>query len=140
MAASGVLNTTTQFWALLVNNCGRAQSRTVTVSVTTACVAPNITLADAAPKTITPGQTVTLTVQATGTSLQYQWYRGAAPDTSNPVAGANTATATDTPPASTSYWVRVSNTCGTKDSSSIAITVGTVTCNAERAGQPSASA
>src|SRR5207244_8721378 len=37
---------------------------------------------------------------------------------------------TDTPQASTRYWVRVSNSGGTKDSSSIAITVGTVTCNA----------
>jgi len=127
---TGPLTTTTQYWALIVNNCGHAQSRNVTVSVLTACVAPNITLVDAGPKTIAPGQTVTLTVQATGTSLQYQWYRGAAPDVSSPVAGASTATATDTPPASTNYWVRVSNTCGSKDSSSVAVTVGTAVCNA----------
>ena len=127
---TGPLTTMTQYWARVVNSCGQKDSRTVTVSVTTACVAPNITLADAGPKSITPGQTVTLTVQATGTSLQYQWYRGIAPDTSSPVAGANTATATDTPSASTSYWVRVSNSCGSKDSGSIAVTVGTVTCNA----------
>jgi hypothetical protein len=127
---TGPLTTTTQYWAQLVNSCGTAQSRTVTVSVTTACVAPNITLADAGPKNVLPGATVTLTAQATGTSLQYQWYRGVAPDLSNPVAGANTATATDTPPASTSYFVHVSNSCGSQNSSSIAVTVGTVTCNA----------
>jgi hypothetical protein len=73
---------------------------------------------------------VTLTAQATGTSLQYQWYRGVAPDLSNPVAGANTSTATDTPQASTSYFVHVTNSCGSQNSSSIAITVGVVTCNA----------
>lgn len=127
---TGVLATTTQFWARVVNNCGAAPSRTVTISVTTACVAPNITLVDAGPKTIAPGQTVTLTATATGTSLQYQWFRGVAPDTSSPVAGATTATATDTPSASTSYWVRVSNSCGTQNSSPVAITVGTATCNA----------
>jgi len=122
---TGVLTTTTQYWAQLANSCGTAQSRPVTVSVTTACVAPNITLVDAGPKNVLPGGLVTLTAQATGTSLQYQWYRGVKPDFSNPVAGATTATSTDTPPASTSYFVHVSNSCGSQDSSSIAITVGT---------------
>jgi hypothetical protein len=127
---TGPLTTTTQYWAQLVNSCGTAQSRTVLVSVATACVVPNITLVDAAPKNVLPGGLVTLTAQATGTSLQFQWYRGVAPDLSNPVAGANTATATDIPQASTSYFVRVSNSCGSQNSSSIAIAVGAVTCNA----------
>ncbi len=121
---TGPLTTTTQYWALVANNCGSAPSRTVMVSVATACVAPNITLVDAAPKNVLPGGLVTLTAQATGTSLQFQWYRGVAPDLSNPVAGANTSTATDTPQASTSYFVRVSNSCGSQNGSSIAIAVG----------------
>lgn len=122
---TGPLTTQTQFWASLVNGCGSAQSRTVTISVTTSCVAPNITLADATPHTVAPGGTITLTAQATGTSLQYQWYRGTPPDLSNPVAGANAATATDVPPASGNYFVRVSNDCGSQNSSAIAITVTT---------------
>jgi Ig-like domain CHU_C associated len=121
---TGPLTTTTQYWALVSNSCGSAPSRTVTVSVATACVAPNITLVDAAPKNVLPGGLVTLTAQATGTSLQFQWYRGVAPDLSNPVAGASTATATDTPLVSTSYFVRVSNSCGSQNSGSIAIAVG----------------
>jgi hypothetical protein len=120
---TGPLTTTTQYWALVSNSCGSAPSRTVTVSVTTACVAPNITLVDASPKTLAPGGTVTLTAQATGTSLQYQWYRGTPPNLGNPVAGANAATATDTPSASTSYFVHVSNSCGSQNSSAIAIAV-----------------
>src|SRR4029077_3758973 len=51
---TGTLTTTMQYWAQLVNSCGTAQSRTVTVGVTTACVAPNITLADAGPKNVLP--------------------------------------------------------------------------------------
>ncbi len=121
---TGPLTSTTTYWALLTNGCGTAHSRNVTVSVVVACVAPNITSADATPKNVAPGGTVTLTAAATGTSLQFQWYRGASPDTSHPVAGGNTATATDTPTASTTYWVRVSNSCGTKDSAAIAVTVG----------------
>jgi hypothetical protein len=122
---TGPLTQTTQFWALIANNCGSAQSRTVTIVVTSACVPPAITLADANPKNAAPGATVTLTVQATGTGLQYQWYRGVAPDFSNPVAGATTSTATDTPQTSTSYFVHVQNSCGSKDSASINVVVTT---------------
>jgi hypothetical protein len=122
---TGPLTQTTQFWALIANNCGSAQSRTVTIVVTSACVPPAITLADANPKNAAPGATVTLTVQATGTGLQYQWYRGVAPDFSNPVAGATTSTATDTPQTTTSYFVHVQNSCGSKDSTSINVIVTT---------------
>jgi hypothetical protein len=120
---TAALTSTTQFWAQLVNSCGTAKSRTVTVNVVNACVPPAITVADAAPKTIAPGGTVTLTAAGTGTSLQFQWYRGTSPDTSNPVPNGNTAVATDAPPSSTSYFVRVSNSCGTKDSAPISVTV-----------------
>jgi Ig-like domain CHU_C associated/Matrixin len=122
---TGPLTQTTQFWARVSNNCGSANSRTVTIVVTSACVPPAITLADAAPKNVAPGATVTLTAQATGTGLQYQWYRGVAPDFSNPVPNGTTSTATDAPQASTSYFVHVSNTCGSADSASIAVTVST---------------
>jgi hypothetical protein len=121
--STGVLTSNAQFWAQLVNSCGTAKSRTVTISVVTACVPPAIASADAAPKNVAPGGTVTLTAAATGTGLQFQWYRGISPDISNPVPDGNTAVATDTPPASTSYFVRVSNSCGTKDSAPISVIV-----------------
>lgn len=121
--SSGILTSNAQFWAQLVNSCGTAKSRTVTISVVSACVPPAITSADASPKTIAPGATVTLTAVATGTGLQFQWYRGTSPDTSNPVPNGNTAAATDAPPASTSYFVRVTNSCGTKDSDPVRVTV-----------------
>jgi len=121
---TGPLTSSTQFWALLVNNCGTAKSRTVTVNVLVACVPPAITQVDVNPKNVAPGGVVTLTAQATGTGLQFQWYRGTSPDTSNPVAGANTAVATDTPQGSASYFVRVSNACGTKDSDPVRVVVG----------------
>jgi hypothetical protein len=120
---TGPLTSSTQFWAQLVNNCGTAKSRTVTVNVLVACVPPAITQVDVNPKNVAPGGVVTLTAQATGTGLQVQWYRGTSPDTSKPVAGANTAVATDTPQGSTSYFVRVSNACGTKDSDPVRVVV-----------------
>jgi M6 family metalloprotease-like protein len=67
---------------------------------------------------ISSGQTATLTVAATSdTPLAYQWYIGERGVTTRPIAGA-TANAYTTPPqtSSTRYWVRVSNSNGSADS------------------------
>jgi acyl-CoA thioesterase I len=75
--------------------------------------------------TILSGESVSLTVQATGTeSLYYQWYEGSSGDIEFPVPGATTATL-ETPALSvtTSYWVRVTNEAGEADSQSAIITV-----------------
>lgn len=76
-------------------------------------------------KTISSGQTATLSVTATGTApLAYQWYQGASANTANPISGA-TASGYTTPAltASASYWVRVSNSTGSIDSDTAAVTV-----------------
>ena len=94
------------------------------VFVTTGCTSPSITAQPQSP-TIQSGQTATLSVTTTGTpELTYQWYQGNAGDTSAPVGG-NASTFT-TPPltATTSFWVRVTNACGTADSAAATITVG----------------
>jgi hypothetical protein len=72
---------------------------------------------------IQSGATATLSVVATGAlPLSFQWYQGAFGDTSTPVGTANSFT---TPPltATTSYWVRVSNSDGFVDSATAEITV-----------------
>jgi len=119
----GPITQTTQFWAEVSNTCGAAQTRTMTVSVTVTCIAPAITSATATPSSTNGGATVALAVVATGSSLQYQWYKGQPQDTSAPLANGNTANVTDTPPATTTYWVRVSNTCGSADSGPVTVTV-----------------
>lgn len=74
--------------------------------------------------TINSGDSATLTVTATGTSLSYQWYAGASGDTSNPVMGANSSSFTTGPLTLDSfYWVRVSNNAGAVTSISAAVTV-----------------
>lgn len=75
--------------------------------------------------TITDGTTATLSATAMGQEpMAYQWYEGAAGDTSSPVAGANSNSFT-TPPLSqtTSFWLRVSNACGSADSETATVTV-----------------
>jgi alpha-tubulin suppressor-like RCC1 family protein len=62
--------------------------------------------------------------EVTGPELSYQWYQGKKGNTSQPVPGA-TSTLLVTPPlaASTSYWLRATNTMGHVDSGAVAITV-----------------
>ena len=74
---------------------------------------------------VASGQTATLAVVASGDApLSYQWYRGWNGDTSNSIPGATGASYT-TPAmtATTAFWVRVSNGCGSTDSSSAVVTV-----------------
>ena len=102
------------------NGCGVTQYKDVTV--TGICTAPSITTHPAST-TISNGQTTTLTVVATGTSLTYQWYTGNSGDTSNPIGAATAASVNVSPTLNTSYWVRVSNSCGTADSQTAAVGV-----------------
>jgi ubiquitin len=73
---------------------------------------------------INSGETTTLSVTATGTSLVYQWYAGLRGDMDNPVSGANSASFTTEPLTSDgAYWVSVSNNCDTAYSGSATVTV-----------------
>jgi hypothetical protein len=86
---------------------------------------PTITTQPAS-ETISGGQTANLSVAATSTgSLTYQWYQGSSGDTSTPV-GTNSSSFTSSPlSTSTSYWVKVSNSAGSTNSTTAAITVVT---------------
>jgi len=86
------------------------------------CVAPAIT---SQPQSVSApaGTSVTLSVGATGTSLTYQWFIGTSGVTSNPISGATGPSVNVTPSATTTYWVRVSNSCGTANSASATVTV-----------------
>jgi formylglycine-generating enzyme required for sulfatase activity len=75
-------------------------------------------------KTIVGGSTATLTVNASGSSpLTFQWYQGSVGKTTTPV-GTNSATFT-TPvlTETTTYWVRVSISTGSVDSTPTTVTV-----------------
>ncbi len=75
-------------------------------------------------QSIVENDQATLSVVATGTApLSYQWYRGTAPDTSNPVGTNSASFTTPALTTTTNYWVRVSNTAGSVDSQTATITV-----------------
>lgn len=106
---------TTSYWVRVTNSCGFVNSVTATV-----CVLPSIT-AHPTSRTINPGQSTTLTVTAINPA-SYQWYQGTAPSTTTPV-GTNSNSLTVAPSVTTSYWVRVSNACGSVDSTTATVTV-----------------
>jgi PKD domain/Carboxypeptidase regulatory-like domain/Ig-like domain CHU_C associated len=106
----------------VTDNDGQTGTANTTI-VVALCRAPTIT-AQPNGQTILGGQNATLSVLADGTSpLTYQWYEGDSGDITKPV-GINSPTFT-TPSLSTStkYWVLVSNSCGTVNSTVITITV-----------------
>jgi hypothetical protein len=114
------LTATTSYWVRVSNSGGHTDSVTATVSVSV--TSPSIT-SQPQSQSIQSGQTATLSVAATGTApLSFQWYQGASGDTSTPVGTANTFT---TPPltATTSYWVRVSNSGGHADSATATVSI-----------------
>ncbi|MFI5167104.1 MAG: fibronectin type III domain-containing protein [Thermoanaerobaculales bacterium] len=124
--ASPALTTSTSYWVRVSNACGHADSATATVTVGGGCTSPSIT-AQPQSQTIASGQTATLTVTAAGTApLSYQWYQGSPILPSSIPVGSNSSSFT-TPAltATTSYWVRVSDSCGQHvDSNTVTITVG----------------
>ncbi|HEX8408592.1 MAG TPA: hypothetical protein VF883_07000 [Thermoanaerobaculia bacterium] len=93
------------------------------------CAPPSITT-QPPNKNISPGASTNITVVAAGSApLTYKWYIGTPGVTTQPV-GTNSPTLTVTPGETTSYWVRISNSCdGGSSVDSNAATVAVV-CSA----------
>jgi hypothetical protein len=76
-----------------------------------ACISPSITTQPQS-QSIAFGASANLSVTASGSSpFTYQWYIGSSGDASNPIPGATNSTVTVSPTVTTSYWVKVSNSC-----------------------------
>jgi hypothetical protein len=89
----------------------------------TSCTSPSITSGPSSV-TINAGSSTTLSVTATGTTpLSYQWYIGTSGTTTTPVSGGTGSSITVSPSSTTSYWVRVSNSCGSVNSGTATVTV-----------------
>jgi hypothetical protein len=95
-----------------------------------------------APSTVNSGTTAKLSASNDGDApFTYQWFKGAATDTSNPLT-TTTTNSTDTPPITTTsqFWVKVSNCAGTPTASSVASNTVTIAPGSTSCIKPAISA
>ncbi|MBE2215878.1 MAG: hypothetical protein IAE82_18540 [Opitutaceae bacterium] len=86
---------------------------------------------------VAPGAPVTLQANASGEgSFEYEWFRGASGDTTQPIPGATASTYT-TPALDSDarYWVRVTSFAGSTDSSTVDLTLAGPRINVDPVNQ-----
>ena len=115
------------YWVRVSNACGTVTA-TTSVNLQPAgpgCVGASIAIQPTATQSVNSGGAVTLTVTAGGTSpFSYQWYQATSNlDTSHPVGSNSPSFTTPALTQPTSYWVRVTNDCGTANSNIAAINI-----------------
>jgi Ig-like domain CHU_C associated/Dual-action HEIGH metallo-peptidase len=121
---------TSAYWVRITNGCDPPADSGTVYAIVNNC--PPVTIGSQSDNaTILEGRSSTLSVAASGGAVSYQWYAGTSGLTASPISGATGASLTVTPPTTSSYWLRASNTCGSSaDSSTITITV--LPCNAPK--------
>ena len=113
------------------NASGCAASDYATVTVTSQVCTPPAIGVHPLSATVSLGSITTLSVSATGTGLQYQWYFGGSGDTSRPVDGGTGSTLPAGRPSTELFWVRVSNACGSVNSNTAVVsTIGSAVAGA----------
>jgi predicted extracellular nuclease len=129
LSLSRAYNATTGqlFWNAPAANTRGAVNPTLEGGIV-APTGPSIT-AEPSDRTVYRGHGTTLSVESDGTApLAYQWYRGAAGDTSSPVGTDDASYYTGALEETTSFWVRVTNEVGTDDSRTATVTVTPDAC------------
>lgn len=116
-------NDTTIYTVTAVSDsfCSGTSSGSATVTIDRA---PTITVQPASV-TIRKNTTAMLSVSASSPRpMTYQWYLGSSGNTTSPIPGATSSSYT-TPKlqSTTSYWVRVTNSCGATNSATATVTV-----------------
>ena len=111
-------------WKLTLSMAGASATGTGSIDVLGSCAPPAIA-SQPSSQTVASGGTASLSVTASGTApLTYQWYQGSSGDTGSPITGATSSTYTTAAlAASASFWVRVTNLCGSADSATAVVTV-----------------
>ena len=112
-------------FSVSVSNSAGTVSSAATLTVSDTAVAPAIT-SQPADQTAITGQTVTFSVTATGTSLNYQWKKGGA-DIPGATSSSYTTPATSSGDTGTQYSVSVRNSVSTVTSSTATLTVSDTT-------------
>jgi hypothetical protein len=121
------LTETTSYWARVSNSCGQDDTGLITVTVSPVCVPATITT-QSSNLTLQQGEGATISVTAAGDApFTYQWYQGDPPNDTQPIAGATGpgyAAGPFTDPGTYKFWAKVTNACGSANSTTISISIG----------------
>jgi hypothetical protein len=113
-------STATNYWVRVTGSCAQSvNSATATVTI---CSPPAI-IGASPTQSIIRNNSTSCFVTATGTNLTYQWYVGTSGTTTTPISGATGSSVSVTPQNTTSYWVKVTGTCGTVNSATMLVNV-----------------
>jgi hypothetical protein len=129
---TGPLSVSAIFWVVATNSCSPAgtQSGTLIITVsdsTQSCTAAPVLTWQPASQSAISGSSVTMNVGTAGAGCRFQWYKGNSGDVSLPLG--TTQTISVTPAATSNYWVRVTNNCGSTDSTAATITISGSSCS-----------
>lgn len=126
----GPLTADTTYWVAVSSPAASCTSSTTTNSAAATISVCKVPVINAHPvsATSTTGAPVQLSVTASATDVQYQWYSGASGVTASPITTNGTGPmVTVIPQQTTDYWVRVSGRCGTpKDSTAAKVSIAPV--------------
>ena len=114
--------TISTYWVHVSNSCNPIGVNSVTgvVTISASCPSPRITIQPQATSAGI-GTTPTLQISSVGTSVHYQWYKGAKGDISTKVGIDSASFTTPAISANASYWVRIREDCGSFIDSDAAI-------------------
>lgn len=114
---------TTTYWARVTNDCSTVDSNSATVTVSgTGCVPASIPVQPEGGSVLSGQQFILQVLPGGSPKFSYQWYVGQSGDTSQPIANSNQFAIAVVVKKTTSYWVRVTNDCGTADSDTVTVT------------------
>ena len=123
------INSTKNYWVKVSNTCGNVTAST-SVSPQGATCTPVTISTQPSGTTVNSGGAATLSVGPAGTPpFTYQWYQATSTaDTTKPVGTNSPSFTTPALTQSTSFWVMVTNQCGSIPSNVVTITVNTGGC------------
>jgi Ig-like domain CHU_C associated/Dual-action HEIGH metallo-peptidase len=133
---------TKHYWVKVTNGCDTTNvTAATTVFVQQNTCTPAGIFVQPSPQTISSGGTATLSVSASGSELlSYQWYQATNnSDTSTPVGSNSAFFTTPALTQSTSYYVKVSNQCGTAVSDVVTVSIAGSCTKPSFSIQPSSS-
>jgi hypothetical protein len=136
------ITTSHNYWVRVSNTCGNAtNTAAVNPQEGPGCTPPSVTTQPNS-QTINSGGTANLTVIAGGSQiLSYQWYQATSTnDTSKPVGNNSPFFTTPALTQTTSYWVRITNGCGTINSNVATISIAGTCTSPSFSIQPTGSA